>query len=62
MRPLSKRTMANEAAKARERWQVRLLSTTTMSNEFLSTRTLANDVAKHRNNANEAAKHKNDAK
>jgi hypothetical protein len=50
MRPLSKRTMANEAAKARERWQMRLLSTTTMSNELLSTRTLANDVAKHKNN------------
>ena len=49
MRPLSKRTMGNEAAK-QERWQIRLLSTSTMANELLSTRTLANDVAKHKTN------------
>jgi len=53
MRPLSKRTMANEAAK---QWQMMFLSTSTMANELLSTITMTNEFAKHKNNANEAAK------
>jgi hypothetical protein len=54
--------MANEAAKARERWQMRLLSTTTMSNELLSTRTMANELLSTRTMAEDGDKHKNDAK
>ena len=59
MRPLRKRTMANEAAK---QWQMMFLSTSTMANELLSTITMTNEFAKHKNNANEAAKQENDGK
>ena len=51
MKPLTRRTMANE-----------LLSTRTMTNELLSTGTMIEDNDWHKNSANEAAKHKNDAK